>query len=57
MSRFFLTKKPQFHPIFDALIIDEGQDLVTGNDNLKFIVDDEKKRSYLLVSLSVFKIR
>lgn len=47
--RDFLKQKSQFNPLFDALIIDEGQDLVIGkdknNDDLTFIVDGEKKQS------------
>ncbi|MFM6002756.1 MAG: DNA/RNA helicase, partial [Sphaerospermopsis kisseleviana] len=37
--RNFLQQKPKVNPIFDALVIDEGQDLMT-EDDLKFTAED-----------------
>ena len=52
--RHFLEQKPEFNPIFDALIIDEGQDLITEN-NLKFTAanGEEKQAIYWLAYQSL----
>ena len=43
--RDLLERTPNFKPIFDALVLDEGQDLMTGDD-LKFTAEDgDKKQS------------
>ncbi len=41
--RNFLLQKSKFNPIFDALIIDEGQDLISEN-NFKFTSEDGEKK-------------
>jgi superfamily I DNA and RNA helicase len=52
--RNFLKQKPKFNPIFDALVIDEGQDLIT-EDDLKFTAEDgeEKQSIYWLAYQSL----
>lgn len=52
--RNFLQQKPKFNPIFDALVIDEGQDLMT-EDDLKFTAEDgeEKQSIYWLAYQSL----
>ena len=43
--RDLLERTPNFRPIFDALVLDEGQDLMT-EDDLKFTAEDgDKKQS------------
>ncbi len=41
--RNFLVIKPKFNPVFDALIIDEGQDLIS-EDDLKFTSENGEKK-------------
>ncbi|MDB9445689.1 DEAD/DEAH box helicase [Anabaena sp. CS-542/02] len=52
--RNFLEQKPKFKPIFDALVIDEGQDLMT-EAYLKFTAEDgeEKQSIYWLAYQSL----
>jgi len=52
--RNFLQQKPKFKPIFDALVLDEGQDLMT-EDDLKFTAEDgeEKQPIYCLAYQSL----
>jgi superfamily I DNA and RNA helicase len=52
--RYLLDRTPNFKPIFDALVIDEGQDLMTEAD-LKFTAEDgeEKQSIYWLAYQSL----
>ncbi|MDM3857611.1 MAG: hypothetical protein PT120_22665 [Aphanizomenon gracile PMC649.10] len=52
--RDLLERTPNFRPIFDALVLDEGQDLMT-EDDLKFTAEDgeEKQPIYWLAYQSL----
>lgn len=52
--RDFLNIQPKFNPIFDALVLDEGQDLMT-EDDLKFADEngDKKQSIYWLAYQSL----
>ncbi|MEA5616463.1 ATP-binding domain-containing protein [Cronbergia sp. UHCC 0137] len=52
--RDLLKRKPNFKPIFDALVIDEGQDLMT-EDDLKFTAEngEDKQPIYWLAYQSL----
>lgn len=43
----FLDNQPNFDPVFDALVIDEGQDLIT-EDDLKIKASDGKKSNQFI---------